>query len=79
MLLFYRIITLLVYFLSPLILIFRLINKKDTLKSYFEKIGQSNNKRARKGKILWFHGSSVGEIIGIIPLFFFPKLSATSC
>ena len=48
MLLFYRIITLLVYFLSPLILIFRLINKKDTLKSYFEKIGQSNNKRARK-------------------------------
>ena len=68
MLLFYRIITLLVYFLSPLILIFRLINKKDTLKSFFEKVGKSNNKRVRKGKILWFHGSSVGEILGIIPL-----------
>ena len=53
MLLFYRIITLLVYFLSPLILIFRLINKKDTLKSFFEKVGKSNNKRVRKGKILW--------------------------
>ena len=38
MLLFYRIITHIVYFLSPLILIFRLINKKDTLKSFFEEL-----------------------------------------
>jgi len=68
MLLFYRIIILLVFFLSPIILVFRLINKKETLKSFFEKVGKSNNKRTKKGKILWFHGSSVGEILGIIPL-----------
>ena len=68
MLLFYRIIIFLVFFLSPLILVFRLINKKETLKSFFEKVGKSNNKRIRQGKILWFHGSSVGEILGIIPL-----------
>ena len=68
MLLFYRIIIFLVFFLSPLILVFRLINKKDTLKSFFEKVGKPNRIRARKGKILWFHGSSVGEILGIIPL-----------
>ena len=68
MLLFYRIIINLVFLLSPLILIFRIINKKESLKSFLGKVGNINKKRIAKGKLIWIHGSSVGEILGILPL-----------
>ncbi len=68
MLLLYRIIIFIVFFFSPLILIFRLINKKETYQSFLDKVGKIKNKRTTRGKLIWFHGSSVGEILGVIPL-----------
>ena len=68
MLLLYRIIIFVVFFFSPLILIFRLINKKETYQSFLDKVGKIKNKRTKKGKLIWLHGSSVGEILGVIPL-----------
>ena len=68
MLLFYRLIIFIVFFFSPLILVFRLINKKETYQSFLDKVGKINNKRTTRGKLVWFHGSSVGEILGVIPL-----------
>ena len=68
MLLFYRIIINLIFILSPIILLIRIISKKETLKSFFEKVGNITNKKIEKGKLIWLHGSSVGEILGAIPL-----------
>ena len=68
MLLLYRIIINIVLIISPLILIPRIINKKETPKSFFEKIGNIRKKRVSKGKLIWIHGSSVGEILGAVPL-----------
>ena len=68
MLLLYRIIIFVVFFFSPLILVFRLINKKETYQSFLDKVGKIKNKRTTRGKLIWFHGSSVGEILGVIPL-----------
>ncbi len=68
MLLLYRIIIFIVFFFSPLILVFRIINKKETYESFLDKVGKIKHKRTAKGKLIWFHGSSVGEILGVIPL-----------
>ena len=67
MLIVYRFLINLVFLLSPLIIIYRLIEKKENLKRFKEKIGFFNKKR-KIGKLIWFHGASVGEIKSIIPL-----------
>ena len=67
MLLFYRILINLVLILSPIIILFRLIKKKEDPKRFFEKFGFPSKKRL-SGKVIWFHGSSVGEILSIMPL-----------
>ena len=63
----YRIIINIILFLSPLILIYRLIIKKEDLKRFKEKFCFFSKSRS-KGKIIWFHGASVGELQSIIPL-----------
>ena len=50
MLLFYRIIINLVFLISPLILVIRIISKKETLKSFFEKVGNISKKKVINGK-----------------------------
>ena len=67
MLLFYRILINLVLILSPIIILFRLIKKKEDPKRFFEKFGFPSKKRL-SGKVIWFHGSSVGEILSSIPV-----------
>jgi 3-deoxy-D-manno-octulosonic-acid transferase len=67
MLLIYRILINLIFITSPLIILFRLIKKKEHLVRFKEKIGFFSKKKI-KGKLLWFHGASVGELQSIIPL-----------
>ena len=67
MLAIYRFLINLVFILSPLILFFRLLKKKEHQKRYKEKLCFFSKKRGN-GKLLWFHGASVGEIQSIIPL-----------
>ena len=56
-----------VIILSPLIIIYRILNKKENPKRFLEKF--SINKKDRgKGKLIWFHCSSVGEFLSVIPL-----------
>ena len=55
-----------IIFFSPLIIIIRLIKRKENIKRFKEKFGFFTKKR--KGKLVWFHGASVGEIQSIIPL-----------
>ncbi len=67
MLIAYRIFINLTLVLSPVILILRLLKKKEDPKRFVEKFCFFSRKRNR-GKLIWFHGASVGELQSIIPL-----------
>ena len=67
MLVIYRLCINLLFLLSPFIIIIRLFKKKEDLKRFKEKFCIFSKKK-RAGKLIWFHGASVGEIQSIVPL-----------
>lgn len=67
MLIFYRFLINLIIILSPLIILYRLFKKKEHLSRFKEKFCYFSKKRIR-GKLIWFHGASVGELQSIVPL-----------
>ena len=67
MLIIYRFLINLVLILSPIILILRFFKEKEDPIRFKEKIGFFNKKK-KEGKLIWFHGASVGELQSIIPL-----------
>jgi len=67
MLIFYRILTVIFLIFSPIILIFRLFKKKEDPKRFKEKFCFFSKTKI-KGKLIWFHGASVGELQSIIPI-----------
>ena len=67
MLIVYKILINFVFFFSPIIIVFRIFKGKEDILRFKEKIGFFSKKK-NKGKLIWFHGASVGEIQSIIPL-----------
>jgi 3-deoxy-D-manno-octulosonic-acid transferase len=67
MLFIYRILINIIFILSPVIILFRIIKKKEHPTRFREKIGFFS-KIKNNGKLLWFHGASVGELQSVIPL-----------
>ena len=67
MLFFYRLIINFIFLATPIIIIYRIFKKKEDPKRFLEKIGNFNKKNTNDN-LIWFHGSSVGEILSIIPL-----------
>ena len=65
----YRILINLIFIFSPLIILIRILKKKEDLKRFKEKFCFFSKKKIKK-KLIWFHGASVGEISSIIPLVF---------
>ena len=63
----YKVLINIVFLFSPVIIIIRLIKRKENIKRFIEKFGFFTKKRVY-GKLFWFHGASVGEIQSIIPL-----------
>ena len=63
----YSILINLIIIFSPIILLVRILQSKEDKYRFMEKFSFPSKKRA-KGKLVWFHGSSVGEINSIIPL-----------
>ena len=63
----YQTVLTIILFFSPIIVAYRiLINKED--KSRVKEKFCFPTKKRRVGKLIWFHGSSVGEIMSIIPI-----------
>ena len=67
MLTFYRTLINLVFLLSPIIIIFRFLKKKEHRKRFKEKIGFFKKYKSNK-KLIWFHGASLGELQSVVPL-----------
>ena len=67
MLFFYRLTVNFIFLISPIIIIYRIFKKKEDPKRFLEKIGKFNKKNTNNN-LIWFHGSSVGEILSIVPL-----------
>mgnify|MGYP003952971827 CR=1 FL=1 len=66
MLYIYRLAINLIFLISPIIIIYRIFKKKEDPKRFLEKIGKF--KKSSNNNLIWFHGSSVGEILSVVPL-----------
>ena len=67
MFLLYQIILSILLIFSPIIILLRILKSKEDKRRFIEKFSIITKKRSR-GKLIWFHGASVGEILSIIPL-----------
>ena len=67
MLILYRLLINIFSFFAPIFLILRIYKQKEDSERYKEKLCVIKKKR-REGKLVWFHASSVGELLSVIPL-----------
>ncbi len=63
----YQLLTSILLIFSPFIILYRILKNKEDKFRVKEKFCISSKSRGN-GKLIWFHGSSVGEIMSIIPI-----------
>ena len=63
---FYNILANLAIIISPVIIIFRILNGKEDIKRVGEKFCIYSQKKTNKK--IWIHSASVGELMSIVPL-----------
>ena len=65
----YQIIISIIILLSPLIILFRILNNKEDTKRFKEKFCVFSETKV-VGKLIWLHGASVGELLSLIPIIY---------
>ena len=63
----YQLLISIILLFSPIIIFYRILKNKEDKFRVKEKFCFFSKKRG-VGKLVWFHGSSVGEIISVIPI-----------
>ncbi len=63
----YRILSELFLLVSPLIILYRILIKKENNCRFLERYS-INSAARKKGKLVWLHCSSVGELLSIVPV-----------
>ena len=63
----YQLLISIILIFSPIIVVYRILKDKEDKLRVKEKFCFFSKKRS-VGKLIWFHGSSVGEIMSIIPI-----------
>ena len=63
----YQFLLSIILIFSPFIIIIRILKNKEDKLRFKEKFCLISKKRGN-GKLVWFHGSSVGEILSVIPI-----------
>ena len=63
----YQLLISIILLFSPIIIFYRILKNKEDKFRVKEKFCFFSKKRG-VGKLVWFHGSSVGEIMSIIPI-----------
>ena len=67
MFLIYQLLITLIILFSPIIILIRIFKGKEDILRFKEKFCFFSQKR-RSGRLLWFHGSSVGELMSVLPV-----------
>ena len=63
----YQLLLTLIILFSPIIILFRIFKGKEDILRFKEKFCFFSKKRSN-GKLVWFHGSSVGELMSVLPI-----------
>ena len=63
----YQFLISIILLFSPFIILIRIIKNKEDKFRFKEKFCLISKQRG-SGKLIWFHGSSVGEILSVIPI-----------
>ena len=62
----YRLVSELFLLISPLIILYRVLKGKENLYRSLERYAISSERN--QGKLIWFHCSSVGEFLSLVPI-----------
>ncbi len=63
----YQLLLTLIILFSPIIILFRIFKGKEDILRFKEKFCLFSKKK-NTGKLIWFHGSSVGELMSVLPI-----------
>ena len=63
----YNLVISIIIIFSPIIIFFRILKRKENPRRFLEKFSLQKKKRGQ-GKLIWFHCSSVGEFLSVIPI-----------